>query len=75
MLMNKIRMSQACLYSISYQNLTDFYSNQSLQRDSAVVGHNTNLTIEHSRVTVRSCLMEYVYKLLRQFTTTVRETR
>ena len=61
MLMNKVSMSQTCLYSISYQNLTDFYSNQSLQRDSAVVGHNTNLAIEHSRVTVQVQTSTSVY--------------
>jgi len=39
------------------------------------VRHNTNLATVHSRVTVGGCWMEYEYKLLRQFTTTVGGTR
>ena len=33
MFMNKISMSQTCLYNISYKKLPDFYNNQSLQRE------------------------------------------
>ena len=37
--------------------------------------HNTNLATIHSQVTIGSCLMEYEYKLLCQFTTTVGGTK
>ena len=62
--MNKISMSQTCLYTISYQIATGFFTPTSHYRGhSAIVGHNTNLATVHSRVTVGGCLMEYEYKL------------
>ena len=42
---------------------------------SAIVQHNTNFATVHSQVTVGGCSVEYEYKLLRQFTTTVGGTR
>ena len=41
---------------------------------SALVQHNTNFATVHSWETVGGCLVEYEYKLLHQFTTTVEET-
>ena len=58
-LMNKISMPQTCL---SYKKGTRL-----LVTMEAIVQHNTNFITVHSRVTVGSCLMEYKYKLLRQF--------
>ena len=66
--MNKISMSQTCLYNVSYKKLPDFYNHQLLQ---GAFEHNTNLATVHRWVTVGSWSMEYEYKLLHQFTTTV----
>ena len=61
---------QTCLYNISYQifTTTSRYSGH-----SAIVQHNTNFVTVHSQVTVGGCSVEYKYKLLRLFTTTVGE--
>ena len=63
MFMNKISMTQTCLYNISYKKI---YKIQLLQRHSAVVQHYTDFSTVQSRVTVGSCLVEYEYKLLCQ---------
>ena len=75
MFMNKISMSLTCLYNISTKNLPDIYSNQSQQRALSIVQHNTNFATVHSQVTVSGCSVEYEYKLLCQFTTTVGGSR
>ena len=60
----------ACI-TFSTDKLQDFY-NQSLQGEhSAIVRHNTNFAIVHSRVTVGDSWVKYEYKLLCQFTTMV----
>ena len=41
------------------------------RRHLAIVRHNANFATVHSRVTVGGCSVEYEYKLLHQFTTTV----
>ena len=72
MFMNKISMSQTCLHNISYEK-----ANGVLQQlvPTEGVQHNTNFATVHSQVTVHGCSMEYEYKLLRQFSTTVGGTR
>ena len=57
------------------KKLPDFTTTSHYRGYLAIVGHDTNLTTVHSHVTVGGCLMEYEYKLLRQFTTTVGGTR
>ena len=71
--MNKIGVSQTCLYNISYHKDTGF-----LQQPVTTEGiwlYNTNLATVHSRVTVGGCLVKYEYKLVHQLTTTVGRTR
>ena len=69
--MDKISMTQTCLYNISYQKATGFFTTSRYRRNLAIVWHNTNFATAHSRVTVGSCSVEYKYKLLHQFTTMV----
>ena len=75
MFINKISMSQTCLYNISYQKAVDFTTTSRYRGHSAILQHNTNFASVHSQVTVDSCSVEYEYKPLRQFTTMVGGTR
>ena len=73
MFMNRISMSQTCLMTFPTKKI--FTTTSRYRGHSALVRHNTNFATVHSRVTVGSCSVEYEYKLLRQFTTTVEEAR
>ena len=75
MFMNKISMSQTCKYNISYPKSHRIFTTSRYRGHSAIVQHNTNVATAHSQVTVGSCSVEYEYKLLRQFTTTVGGSR
>ena len=68
-------MSKTCLYNFSYKkNYWIFITPRHYRGHSAIVQPNTNFATVDSRVTVGGCSMEYEYKLLRQFTTTVGRT-
>ena len=63
--MNKISMSQTCLYNISYKKATRYLQQPSCYRGhSALVQHNTNFAIVHSRVTVGGNLVECEYNYI-----------
>ena len=74
MFINKISMSQTCLYSISYQKAMYriFTTTSRYRGHSTIVRHNTNLATVY---TVGGWSVEYEYKLLHQFTVTVGGTR
>ena len=73
MFMNKISMSKTCLYKFSCKKaIYQIFTTTSRYRGHlATVQHNTNFATVHSRVTVGGCSVDYEYKLLHQFTTTV----
>ena len=74
MFRNKIGRSQTNLYSIFYQKATGVLQHPVATEGIWLVWHSTNLATVYSWVTVGNCLMEYEYKLLRQFTMTVGRT-
>ena len=72
MFMNKISMSQTCLYNFSYKKSYRIFTTTSIYRGHlATVQHNTNFAKVHTQVILGGCSVDYEYKLLRQFTTTV----
>ena len=68
MFMNKVSISQTCLYNFSYKKATRFLQQPVAKEGihSAIVQHNTYCSAIHSRVTVGGCSMEYEYKVLYQ---------
>ena len=70
MFINKIRMSQTCLYNTSYKKAT-----KSLQQPVATEGIRLKFSITltpnfatvHSQVTLGGCSVEYEYQLLWAF--------
>ena len=65
-----VRQKLACI-TCPTNKLPDFTTTSRYRVHSATVQHNTNFATVHSQVTLGGCSVEYKYKLLRQFTTTV----
>ena len=73
--MNKICMSQTCLFNISSKKLPGFDQQKTVATEGYIplytsLAYNTNFTTVHSWATVGSCLVQYEYKMLCQFTMT-----
>ena len=63
--MNKISMSQTCLYNFSYKKATRF-----IQHSVATEGigwHNRKFATVHSQVTIGSCSMDFENHFLCQY--------
>ena len=75
MFMNKISMSQTCMYNFFLQKSYQIFTTTSrYRRHSAVVWYNSKFATVHSRVTVGGCSMDFEYNFLCQFARAVAHT-